>query len=115
MADLEKILIDTWTYGVEDCLDYKMSAGCRTLREDLIDRASHGEIPEEAAGTWWGEVTLIRETCSFEVTLYYSKEDPCKHCADAAQYPDNCDGCRFYEPIKKAHEEIQRRALAEDA
>lgn len=41
--------------------------------------------------------------------------DPCRSCAEAAHYPDNCGGCNFYEPIEKAHEEIQRRARAEAA
>ena len=72
-------LILSQAYTPNDCLDYRRSAGCKTLREELIDRTSHGEIPEEAEGTWWGEVTF--EDGSFTVNLYYPKDVPfCAMC-----------------------------------
>lgn len=77
MAEIaeEKKLIDTFTYAPEDCLDFEISADCKNLKEVLIDRASYEEIPEEAEGIWWGEVTFDRETCSYMVSLYYNPEE----------------------------------------
>ena len=47
------------------------------------------------------------------VCNYQADKDPCKSCRHAAQYPENCEGCEYYEPIKRAHEEIQRLARAD--
>ncbi len=68
MNDKKKRIISL-NYDPVSCLDYKRSEGCETLREELIDRTSHGTIPEEAEGIWWGEVTF--EDGSFTVSLYY--------------------------------------------
>ena len=65
-------LIYSKSYTPTDCLDYRRSANCETLREELIDRTSHGEIPNEAIDTWWGEVVF--EEGLFVVYLYYHPE-----------------------------------------
>jgi hypothetical protein len=65
------------------------------------------EIAEKTPDTWtWPDVE--------SETIYEHENDPCKHCADAAYYPENCAGCEFYEPIEDAHKEIKRRAQALD-
>ena len=70
----EAILIYSKRYTPTDCLVYKRSKHCETLREELIDRTSHGEIPDEAIDTWWGEVVFSRVIGCYEVFLYYRPE-----------------------------------------
>ena len=66
-------LVLSKSYTPTDCLDYRRSADCETLREELIDRTSHGEIPDEAIDTWWGEVVF--EGGLFVVYIYYRPEE----------------------------------------
>jgi hypothetical protein len=63
-------------FSVKDSLDFNVSY-MRTLRADLVERASYEiEIPNEAIDTWTAEITIETESCSpyepeFVVTLYY--------------------------------------------
>ncbi len=77
----DRFMVLSKAYTPTDCLDYKRSANCETLREELIDRTSHGEIPNEAIDSWWGEVEF--EEGLFVVYIYYRPEE--KHLKEAPE------------------------------
>lgn len=85
---MTKKLIYTRRFEMADVLDYRMSEGCNTLREELIERASHGEIPAVAEGIWWGEVIASKAHSAIYVSLYYEGSGVFK-----------CDNCGTDVPV----------------
>jgi len=67
-------------FSVKGALDFRFGGDSKTIREELVDRASFEvEIPDEAIDVWMAEVTVEYENCSpygaeFVVTFYYDPQ-----------------------------------------
>ena len=64
-------------FSVIDTLNFRFGLNNKTLREELVERASFEiKIPDEAIDIWTAEITIEPESCTpygseFVITFYY--------------------------------------------